>query len=140
MKLLTFEPRSGHEGEYILRLEHIYDVGEHPILSRPVEMSLEAIYKFLFRIKVCLAMEVVNINSSFIKIKGLFKDFDIEEIEETILDGNMKRSDFRRLRWKSTNKDVDSNFDYKNSQKSLLDRVKLLPMEIRTFVIRLFPK
>jgi len=44
VKLLSFEPRAGHEGEYILRLEHIYDVDEHPVLSSPVEVSLTVIY------------------------------------------------------------------------------------------------
>lgn len=44
VKLLSFEPRSGHEGEFILRLEHIYEVGEHHVLSNPVEVSLKVIY------------------------------------------------------------------------------------------------
>jgi len=42
VKLLTFEPRPEHKGQYILRLEHIYDVGEHDIFSSPAEVSLKA--------------------------------------------------------------------------------------------------
>ena len=54
MKLLTFEPRSGHKGEYILRLEHIYDFGEHPVLSSPAEVSLKVIY-------LCIILKMVFI-------------------------------------------------------------------------------
>ena len=41
VKLLTLEPIPGQEREYILRLEHIYDIDEHLILSSPVEVSLK---------------------------------------------------------------------------------------------------
>lgn len=64
--------------------------------------------------------------------------FNIEEIEETTLDGNLKKSDLKRLSWKSTNKDVDANFQYHNHLKSL-EHIMLIPMEIRTFIIRLLP-
>lgn len=70
--------------------------------------------------------------------KDMFKDFNIEEIEETTLDGNLKKSDLRRLTWKSNDTSVDANYDYNNSYKSL-ERIKLLPMQIRTFIIRLIP-
>lgn len=66
--------------------------------------------------------------------KGLFKGFIIEEIKETTLDGNLMKSDLRRLKWKSN--DVDSNFNYHTSPNSL-ERIKLKPMEIRTFIIKL---
>ena len=49
MKLLTFEPRTGYDGEYILRLEHIYNAEEHPVLSSPTEVSLKVnCYIYLF--------------------------------------------------------------------------------------------
>jgi len=65
--------------------------------------------------------------------KEIFKNFIIEEIEETILDGNLKKLDFRKLSWTSTDND---NIDFDNSSISL-GRIKLVPMEIRTFIIRL---
>ena len=62
--------------------------------------------------------------------------FDIGEIEETTLDGNYVKSDLKRLKWKSTDEEVDGSFDYHSSSKSV-DRIQLMPMEIRTFIIRL---
>lgn len=68
----------------------------------------------------------------------MFKGFNIEEIKETTLDANVMESDLVRLSWKSTNKNIDGNFTYHTSSISL-DRIKLIPMEIRTFVIKLIP-
>ena len=62
--------------------------------------------------------------------------FDIADIEETTLDGNLMKSDLRRLKWRSNEEDVDGSFDYHSSLKSI-DRIQLMPMEIRTFIIRL---
>jgi hypothetical protein len=39
VNLLTLENRS--DGSYLIRLEHIYDVGEDKILSKPVTVSLQ---------------------------------------------------------------------------------------------------
>jgi len=79
-----------------------------------------------------------NKNSYFFYKKGLFKGFSIAEIEETTLDGNLFKSDSVKLNWKSTDKDVDANFDYHTSPSTSLERIKLMPMEIRTFIIKLF--
>ena len=68
-------------------------------------------------------------------LQGIFNGFNIEEIEETTLDGNLIKSDLRRLSWKSNEKNVDANFEYNTSPTSL-DHIKLMPMEIRTFIIR----
>ncbi len=67
----------------------------------------------------------------------MFKDFTIDEISETTLDGNMMKSDLRRLKWKSQDNDFDSNFDHHTPPISLTSRIKLKPMEIRTFIIKL---
>jgi len=66
----------------------------------------------------------------------LFKDFDIKEIVETTLDGNLVKSDLTRLKWRSNNdiQDVDALFEDPISPTSL-DRIKIRPMEIRTFKI-----
>ena len=67
----------------------------------------------------------------------MFKDFIIEEIVETTLDGNLMKSDLRRLKWKSQDiKEVDSNFDHRKSPISL-EHIKLKPMEFRTFILRM---
>ena len=133
MKLLTFEPRLDYKDEYILRLEHIYDVGEHHTFSSPVEVSLMV---YLFYYKLATQRSINNMKHSHFLIKELFKGFNIEEIRETTLDGNVMESDLKRLSWKSTNKNIDANFLYHASSLTL-DRIKLKPMEIRTFVIKL---
>ena len=69
--------------------------------------------------------------------KGLFNGFTIEEIEETTLDGNVMKTDLVKLVWKSKNEDNYSNSDYHPSSFTSLDHIKLMPMEIRTFIIRL---
>ena len=46
VKLLTLELRHGYGGEYILRLEHIYDVDENIILSRPGVATLNVNYSY----------------------------------------------------------------------------------------------
>jgi len=68
--------------------------------------------------------------------KDLFKDFYIEEIEETTLDATAKKSDLLRISWKSIN---DNYVGYHNSSRTL-ESIKLMPMEIRTFIIRLSAK
>ena len=37
--ILTLEP--WRDGTQLLRLEHVYDVGEHPILSNPATIILD---------------------------------------------------------------------------------------------------
>ncbi|XP_057366002.1 lysosomal alpha-mannosidase-like [Daphnia carinata] len=69
VNLLTLETLAG--GKYLIRLEHIYDVGEDPILSQSVTVSLE----------------------------GLFPGFTIVSAEETMLGGNQFKKDSNRLIW-----------------------------------------
>jgi len=56
-------------------------------------------------------------------------------MKETTLDGNLMKVDLNRLKWESTDKDIDANFDY-HSFPTSLDCIKLMPMEIHTFIIR----
>lgn len=70
-------------------------------------------------------------------MKSLFKGFKVESLEETTLDGNVMKSGLVKLKWKSSEKDVDANFDYQHTSPVSLDHIKLMPMEIRTFIIQL---
>ena len=69
----------------------------------------------------------------------MFEGFSIEEIKETTLDGSLMKSDLKKLSWRSADEDIDANFEYNTSPASL-DSIELMPMEIRTFVIKLLPK
>jgi len=61
VKLLTFEPRNGHEGEYLLRLEHIYDIDEHILFSRPAEVYLKVNYFLKFYNYLYLSKKIKNL-------------------------------------------------------------------------------
>nr|CAH0110923.1 unnamed protein product [Daphnia galeata] len=74
VNLLTLENRS--DGSYLIRLEHIYDVGEDNVLSKPVTVSL----------------------------KDLFLGFAIISAEETVLGGNQLKKESQRLVWYSSDK------------------------------------
>ena len=45
VNILTLEQRPN--GKYFLRLEHFYDNGEDPDLSRPVTVNLRVLFVFL---------------------------------------------------------------------------------------------
>jgi lysosomal alpha-mannosidase len=53
---MTLENRS--DGSYLIRLEHIYDVGEDKVLSEPVTVSLKVIFKFFY--KHCKSLKKYN--------------------------------------------------------------------------------
>lgn len=61
-------------------------------------------------------------------------------MKETTLDGNWMKADVNKLKWKPADKDVDANFEFHHTSATSLDCIKLMPMEIRTFIIRLSVK
>ncbi len=74
-------------------------------------------------------------------IKNVFQGYSIKEIKETTLGGNFIKANLNRLKWKSTDdKHIDANFEYHASPMTSLNCIKLMPMEIHTFIIRLFVK
>ena len=66
----------------------------------------------------------------------MFEGFYIEEIKETTLDGNLMKSDLKKLSWRAADENFDANFEYHTSLVSL-DYIELMPMEIHTFIIKL---
>ncbi|XP_063974588.1 lysosomal alpha-mannosidase isoform X1 [Diachasmimorpha longicaudata] len=107
--ILTLEPWKG--GQVLLRLEHLYEIGEAGQLSQPVEVN----------------------------ITDLFADFDVVAVRETTLGGNQWIEDQDRLQWTSETNEVLPDLEDFKVQVEVLDgavNVLLKPMEIRTFVVR----
>ncbi|XP_044735005.1 lysosomal alpha-mannosidase-like isoform X1 [Chrysoperla carnea] len=79
VQILTLEPWKN--GTVLLRLEHILEKDEDPILSKP----------------------------SCINIQDLFKTFKVVDVQETALGANQLLSEVNRLKWKSTFNDTLEN-------------------------------
>ncbi|XP_017767636.1 PREDICTED: lysosomal alpha-mannosidase-like isoform X2 [Eufriesea mexicana] len=111
--ILTLEPWKN--GTVLLRLEHIFEVGESETLSKPVEIN----------------------------IQDLFTTFTIVSIKETTLGGNQWYNDLNRLKWRSETNEVlekEENISQPVEINSSAINVLLTPMEIRTFILTVTPK
>ena len=62
----------------IVRLEHMFEIGEDPLLSQPATVD----------------------------VKEVLKDFDIVSIREMTLDGNVALQDVKRLQWKKRGSNI----------------------------------
>ncbi|XP_012260438.2 lysosomal alpha-mannosidase isoform X2 [Athalia rosae] len=113
VRILTLEPWK--DGHLLLRLEHIFEVGEDTRFSHPVEVN----------------------------IKDLFSFFAVTSIRETTLGGNQWLEDADRLEWISESNEVFREEVVDVNSESAFDdagdtiNILLRPMEIRTFVIKI---
>ncbi|XP_069684640.1 lysosomal alpha-mannosidase-like isoform X2 [Periplaneta americana] len=111
VQILTLEPWKAHT--FLLRLEHIYEKNEHPVLSKPVTVN----------------------------VSNLFKPFSIVSARETTLGANKWLSETQRLEWQSESNEVTFTLesDSESEDLSLEEEAPLIvslnPMQIRTFVI-----
>ncbi|XP_011704639.1 PREDICTED: lysosomal alpha-mannosidase isoform X1 [Wasmannia auropunctata] len=112
--ILTLEPWK--DDTILLRLEHLFEVGEAQRLSQPVEID----------------------------IQNLFSMFSIESIKETTLGANQLLSENKPMQWKLETNDViqDEEVSCKQAECSLPEvhdniiNILLKPMEIRTFILK----
>ncbi|XP_020290943.1 lysosomal alpha-mannosidase [Pseudomyrmex gracilis] len=106
--ILTLEPWK--DGTVLLRLEHIFEVGEAERLSAPVEVN----------------------------IKDLFSTFTIESIKETTLGANQLLRENNPLEWETETNDIlhdkEKNLQPVEVHDDVIN-VLLKPMEIRTFIL-----
>ncbi|XP_071865397.1 lysosomal alpha-mannosidase II isoform X2 [Bombus fervidus] len=113
VQILTLEPWKN--GSVLLRLEHIFELGETAKLSKPVEVN----------------------------IQDLFTTFTIVSIKETTLGGNQWIDDVNRLKWESETNDVlkrEEHFSHPVEIKEGVINVLLQPFEIRTFIVEIVPR
>lgn len=108
VKLLTFEPLNFND-TFLLRLEHIFEYGEDPWYSKPVEVNLLEVFdKYEFTIR------------------------------ETTLDGNQWLDETVRLKFTTDSEgEAKKHERYQKIEKENYDDyvIMLTPMEIRTFVV-----
>lgn len=109
--VLTYEPWK--DGQILMRLEHLFEIGEAAHLSQPVEIN----------------------------ITDLFAGFDVVSLRETSLGGNQWIEDMNRLKWKSESNDIERQGDDDDREKREISshhgviNVLLKAREIRTFII-----
>ncbi|GAB1861211.1 Lysosomal alpha-mannosidase [Camponotus japonicus] len=107
--ILTLEPWK--DDTILLRLEHIFEVGEAQQLSQPVEVN----------------------------IQDLFSTFLIESIKETTLGANQLLSENNRMEWEPETNEIILNEEDNVQPVEIHDNVVnvlLKPMEIRTFILK----
>ncbi|XP_031833177.1 lysosomal alpha-mannosidase II isoform X1 [Nomia melanderi] len=111
--ILTLEPWTYNI--ILLRLEHIFEVGESETLSQPVEVNL----------------------------RDVFTNYNIVTVEETSLGANQWKADMNRLKWQAETNDVLQSRDATSNTVQVEDdaiNITLKPMEIRTFLITMLPR
>jgi lysosomal alpha-mannosidase len=97
-------------GEVLLRVAHIYAVGEDSALSKPAQVDLSS----------------------------LFKHLRVTKISEMNLSANQLKSQVKRFKWKTASSSATTQDDEPRKEVSAdLPIVDLRPMEIRTFIVRL---
>ncbi|XP_070524278.1 lysosomal alpha-mannosidase isoform X4 [Cardiocondyla obscurior] len=107
--ILTLEPWK--DDTILLRLEHLFEVGEAQQLSQPVEVN----------------------------IQDLFSTFSIESIKETTLGANQLLNENKRMTWEQDTNDILQNEEENMQPVEFSDKVinvLLKPMEIRTFILK----
>jgi len=92
----------------LLRLEHLYQVGEDPVLSMPATVDLATLFE---------------------------APFSIAWARETLLGGNVWADETTRLLWNKENSyEYNNRFDDSFDQGMIVD---IHPMEIRTFIVKM---
>eukprot|EP01121_Diplochlamys_sp_Union-15-3_P008289 TRINITY_DN2194_c0_g2_i2.p1 TRINITY_DN2194_c0_g2~~TRINITY_DN2194_c0_g2_i2.p1 ORF type:complete len:147 (-),score=24.18 TRINITY_DN2194_c0_g2_i2:61-441(-) len=102
----TLSPHLGNSTQYLLRLHHLYAVGEDQLYSTPVSIDLD----------------------------GLFANKRIVSVTEMSLTANQKRSDVDRLQW-ITDSDVKQTYKWPKSNNPRRDTITIYPMEYRTYLL-----
>lgn len=129
---MTLEPWKSSENTLLLRLEHILEKDEDPILSKPVTVNLDV--SKLFGLKCNLfQME---------RFQGLFTYFDVDGIQEMTLAANQAVDSNEKLEWiigdnlsNLGSNGPDRKFKYEKPSLVKDSNIVLHPMEIRTFLI-----
>ncbi|CAK9820569.1 Lysosomal alpha-mannosidase [Anthophora plagiata] len=108
--ILTLEPWK--DDTILLRLEHIFELGETVSYSKPVEIN----------------------------IQDLFSTFTIVSVKEVTLGANQWFNEMNRLKWEIDSNDVPEDEERFSSPVEMKDgaiNVSLTPMEIRTFILQI---
>ena len=106
LHLLTLDQLTSNQ--YLIRLEHFFELNEDPIYSQPIQIDLQL----------------------------LFESFgEITNVTEMILTANRPFNQINRLNWTTTNDHQSSFYNFPSSISNTTTTILLHPMQIRTFQI-----
>ncbi|XP_070572085.1 lysosomal alpha-mannosidase-like isoform X2 [Ptychodera flava] len=112
--LLTLEQWGQDKNNVLLRLEHPFEVNEDQTLSKAIKVSLK---------------------------KLLASVFEISDVQEMTLDGNLPISQSTRLQWNTkTEGQFKEDLRYKTTSYGKQADVTLGPMDIQTFLLSVKPR
>uniref|UniRef100_A0A2M4DMV2 Alpha-mannosidase n=1 Tax=Anopheles darlingi TaxID=43151 RepID=A0A2M4DMV2_ANODA len=109
VNLLTLEPWK--DGTVLVRFEHLFEQGEDPVYSKPVQFN----------------------------VRNVLFALNIESIHETTLGANQWKQDSKRLHFSFESNEIDPKKQVEQvrfMQSSTDFDIELQPMEIRTFVVK----
>jgi len=109
LHLQTLRAVSDSNDDVLLRLNHIYAVGEDAEYSKPAQIDLYSI----------------------------FKDFLITQVTEMNLSANIPLSQMKRYQWKTDSDAEDEEEVEERSAVVDAASIELKPQEIRTFIVRM---
>ena len=121
VNLLTFEPwlnasTDYPNKQYLVRIEHLFELGEHGMMSEPVSISLP---KFFGPLGTGIGA--------------------VSWMRETTLGGNQWKEDSQRLEWNVQGEKATSTplkeVNFGEERQKQLEDVILEPMEIKTFIV-----
>lgn len=119
---LTNNYASFNDGQWLLRLAHLYQVGEHSSLSKPIDVNLEKVFGSA-GLKIAAATEVSLTANQLVSTMDAKKHKwrKSEPLNEGVA---------KQLKDACDKRDLDSRvkFDY--------PVVTIRPMEVRTFLVR----
>ena len=131
MNLLTLEPHSS--GKYLLRLEHMFGVGEDAELSKPVTVSIAVSRNNMFNDQVLKKGKIYKSMGST-TFKDLITGYTITGADEMMLGANQYKADSDRLPWNVAASGQSTTGKVQLQPLAITD-IELKPMEIRTFLV-----
>jgi hypothetical protein len=110
--LLSLDQRYGEHNATVLRLQHVFEAGDHPILSLPATVDLD---------------QVLNLN------------FRLESVIEMSLSANLRKAseEQARLKWRVVNDSADPRYVAAGGDDG--HKVTLTARQIRTFLLNAQP-
>jgi len=101
------------DGQVLLRLNHLFGVGESTNFSIPVTID----------------------------VSTLFVNYDVVSMKEMTLSANRPLDDLHRLKWKTNMEEDEQTVEQPRLKFTTVQdfQVVLNPMQIRTFMVRLQP-
>lgn len=99
------------DGAFLIRFEHLLEKNEDPELSKTIRFNLSDVFPSM-----------------------------VVELQEVILSANQWIEQLQRLHFRPDSADFSMNIDKSNLQPVIDGEITLEPMQIRTFIMSLYPR